>query len=243
MQGKRHGCSRPAATGGRAPIDRSAALPATLTLVALAGAGLTGCVTSQVEQVRQRAASIGDGESVVILARRHHSGRETEASFTECIGEALENGDTPVDVHPEQAFMDSLFPWFEPRTAPLSADTLPALLGEPVVAEKLAETGVRYMVWVDGATEISEGAGSMTCALSPGGGGCFGFTWWDKDSSYEASVWDLATYEDVGKISAAAQGTSYMPAVIVPIPLIARTQATACKGLADQLKDFLVVKQ
>lgn len=199
-------------------------------------------MTSQVEQVRQRAASIADGESVVILARRHHSGRETEASFTECIGAALENGEASVDVHPEQAFMDSLFPWFEPRTAPLSADTLPTLLSEPVIAEKLAQTGVRYMVWVDGATEISEGAGSMTCAVSPGGGGCFGFTWWDKNSAYEASVWDLATYEDVGKISAAAQGTSYMPAVIVPIPLIARTQATACKGLADQLKDFLVVE-
>ncbi len=213
-------------------------------LLALAfGALLAGCVTSQVEQVRQGTTGISDGEAVVILARRHHSGHEAESSFTECISESLTSGAAPLDVRAEQAFVDTLFPWFEPRTAPLSADTLPKLLGEPAIAEKLAGTGVRYIVWVDGMTEVSEGAGSMTCAVGPGGGGCFGFTWWDKDSQYEASVWDLETYEDVGRISAAAQGTSYMPAVIVPIPLIARTQATACKGLADQLKDFLVVQQ
>lgn len=239
MPGKGRRCGAPGTLIEGARKKRLRDLSAVFALGVLG----CGCVTSQVEQVRQGVTGIADGEAVVILARRHHSGHEAESSFTDCISAALENGDRPLDVRAEQDFVDSLFPWFEPRTAPLSADTLPRLLSEPVVAEKLAETGVRYMVWVDGATEISEGAGSMTCAVSPGGGGCFGFTWWDKDSSYEASVWDLETYEDVGKISAAAQGTSYMPAVIVPIPLIARTQATACKGLADQLKEFLVVKQ
>lgn len=217
---------------------------AAYTLAAAAFCTLpAACVTSQVEEVRQGATGIADGEAVVILARRHHSGHEAEPGFTECISESLSAGKEPLEVRPEQAFLDMLFPWFEPRTAPLSVDTLPRLLGEPLLAEKLTGTGVRYIIWVDGATETSDGAGSMTCAIGPGGGGCFGFTWWDKDSQYEAAVWDLATFEDVGRISAAAQGTSYLPAVIVPIPLIARTQATACKGLADQLKDFLVVQQ
>ncbi|MGH8495573.1 MAG: hypothetical protein ACREVN_05510 [Gammaproteobacteria bacterium] len=219
-------------------------LRAAYTLAAIALCTLpAGCVTSQIEQVRQGATGISDGEALVILARRHHSGHEAEPGFTDCITESLTNGKRSLEVRPEQAFLDSLFPWFEPRTAPLSVDTLPKLLDEPLIAEKLAETGVRYIVWVDGATETSEGAGSMTCAVGPGGGGCFGFTWWDKDSQYEAAVWDLETHEDVGRISAAAQGTSYMPAIIVPIPLLARTQATACKGLAAQLKDFLVVQQ
>ena len=35
-------------------------------------------------------------------------------------------------------------------------------------------------------------------------------------------------------------GTSFLPAVVVPIPLLARTQAKACKGLSDQLKLFIV---
>lgn len=64
--------------------------------------------------------------------------------------------------------------------------------------------------------------------------------WWEKDSSYEASIWDLKRARSVGLISAEASGTSYLPAIIVPIPLIARTQAAACDGLAEQLKGFLV---
>jgi hypothetical protein len=40
-------------------------------------------------------------------------------------------------------------------------------------------------------------------------------------------------------VSADVSGTSYMPAFVVPIPLIARTQSAACSGLARQLSLFL----
>ena len=43
-----------------------------------------------------------------------------------------------------------------------------------------------------------------------------------------------------GTINADYSGTSFLPALVVPIPLIARTQAAACKGLADQLRAFIV---
>ena len=55
-----------------------------------------------------------------------------------------------------------------------------------------------------------------------------------------AKIWDLKRSQSVGLISAEASGTSYLPAFIVPVPLIARTQAAACNGLAQQIKDFLV---
>ena len=32
----------------------------------------------------------------------------------------------------------------------------------------------------------------------------------------------------------------FLPALVVPIPLIARARAAACKGLADQLRTFIV---
>ena len=73
------------------------------------------------------------------------------------------------------------------------------------------------------------------------GFGCVGFQWWQKDSSYEASIWDLKTASSAGIISAAVTGTSYMPAIVVPIPIIARTKAAACQGLAKQLREFLVL--
>ena len=99
---------------------------------------------------------------------------------------------------------------------------------------------MRYIVWLDGDTDKVAGGGSMSCAAGPGGGGCFGFAWWQNDANYEASVWDLSGLEDAGTISADVSGTSFLPAIVIPIPLIARARAKACNALADQLRLFIV---
>lgn len=202
----------------------------------LTTAALQGCVTANVEEIRQGATGIDPSESVVLLGRRHQNGYETEEGFVECVGDHLKD----VDVTHEHEFMDGLYPWFEPRVAPLNPDDLPGLLSRPAVKRKIHETGIRYLVWVDGSTNTGDSSGTMTCTISPGGGGCFGFVTWERDSSYEASIWDLKTGDQVGKISSDATGTSYMPAVVVPVPLIARVRASACAGLARQLESFLL---
>ena len=43
-------------------------------------------------------------------------------------------------------------------------------------------------------------------------------------------------------MSTTATGQSYMPAVVVPIPIIAPVQGTACDGLGDQLLEFFSEK-
>jgi hypothetical protein len=113
-------------------------------------------------------------------------------------------------------------------------------MGRPGVAEKVAAQGVRYIIWLDGDTERVAGGGSLSCAAGPGGGGCFGFAWWQNDSDYSAAIWDLDGLQSVGTITADVSGTSFLPALVIPIPLIARTRAAACKGLANQLHDFIV---
>ncbi len=79
----------------------------------------------------------------------------------------------------------------------------------------------------------------MSCSASVAGAGCFGFLTWENDSSYEASIWDMRNGSSVGKVSSDANGTSFMPAVVVPIPLIARVQTGACTSLSSQLRIFL----
>jgi hypothetical protein len=204
---------------------------------------ISACVTSRIEDVRQGATGIQDGEGVVIMAKSYHLGNETEANFISCIGDEISKGSSGLRVVPHSEFVDALFPWFEPRTAPAETKGLPELMHRPGVTEKIAEKGVRYVVWLDGDTEKVAGGGSMSCAAGPGGGGCFGFAWWQNDSKYEASVWDLKGLEDAGTVSADVSGTSFMPAIIIPIPLIARTQSHACGSLADQLKLFIVGEQ
>jgi hypothetical protein len=201
----------------------------------LAGA----CVTSQVEELRQAETDMAAFESVVVLGRQHDSGLQAEETFTDCVGEALGTGDTPLRVYPDEVFVDGLFPWFEPGTAPSKVEALAQLLRKPNVAEQIADSGVRYLVWIDGATQRLNDGGAFSCAAGPGGGGCLGFLWWENDSSYEASIWDLKHVQSAGLISAEASGSSYLPALIIPVPLIARTHAAACSGMAQQLKAFL----
>ena len=100
----------------------------------------------------------------------------------------------------------------------------------------MRELNLRYIVWADGRTEPVDKAGPISCAVGPGGAGCIGFGTWDDESKYEASVWDLRLSQSIPTISTESAGTSYMPAVIVPVPIIARVRAAACDGLSAQLK-------
>ena len=206
----------------------------------VATALLSGCITSRIEDVRESNTGISEGEGVVIMAKSYHLGNETEAKFIACVGDAVGRGSNGLRVVSNAEFVDALFPWFEPRTAPADTKGLPSLMQRKGVPETIKDKGIRYIIWLDGDTDRVAGGGSMSCAAGPGGGGCFGFAWWQNDAKYEASVWDLAGLEDVGTISADVSGTSFMPAIVIPIPLIARTQSKACRGLADQLKLFIV---
>ncbi|MDG2162316.1 MAG: hypothetical protein P8M31_02595 [Gammaproteobacteria bacterium] len=200
---------------------------------------LASCTSTTVDEFRQGATGINSEESVVILGRRHSSDYETRAEFVDCVGERMTTGNDALSVIPEKQFVDAMFPWFEPRTAPLRTRDLERLMSEPVVADKMAEFGVRYMVWLDGFTETSGRTGTISCTAGPGGAGCFGFGSWEDDSTFDARVWDVASLQNVGIISTDATGQSYVPALVIPIPLIARVEANACKRLADQLKQFV----
>ncbi len=200
----------------------------------------TGCgVTSTMEPYKQSEMVIADGERVVILSRKHHATHEAEANITECIGDSLASGNDGLEVHPTTAFEDMLYPWFEPSTAPLTTEELPEVLAQPGVSNRIADSGVRYLVWLDGATDRVASGGGISCAAGAGGAGCLGLAWWQTDAKYEATIWDLQDASSAGTINADVTGKSVMPAIIIPLPFIARTKTHACKGLADQLKVFL----
>lgn len=202
--------------------------------VALCAALGAACTTTRIDESRVESAAVGSGEKVVVLGRRHNSEYETEPEFVRCVGRGVAS--TGAAVVPELEFMNSFYPWFEPRTAPMSLKRFEALLQMPAFAARMRELNLRYIVWVDGRTETVDKAGSISCAVGPGGAGCIGFGTWDDESKYEASVWDLRLSQSIATISTESAGTSYMPAVIVPVPIIARVRAAACDGLSAQLK-------
>jgi len=215
-----------------------------------------GCMTSKVSETRQVAASIQANESIVVLKKPQLEGTGTEEKFLDCLQERLggelihpEEGQTakvsrnesgiPFKIYGEQEFTDALFPWFEPSTAPANAAGLKSLIERPGVAERLAQIGVRYVVWLDGSTRKTDGGGSVACAAGPGGAGCFGVGWWEKQSDYVASVWDMQTASELGTVSADVSGTSVLIGAIAPIPIITPVQRTACDRMSEQLRSFL----
>jgi hypothetical protein len=208
-------------------------------IVLLTALACVGCVTSRVEDARESETGINEGEGVVVMARSYHLGNETEAKYIRCVEKALGKGVGGLRVIPHNEFVDSLFPWFEPRTAPADPKNLPKLMGHPGVVQRIDEQKVRYIIWLDGDTERVAGGGSLSCAAGPGGGGCFGFAWWQNDADYEAAVWDLQELESAGTVTTDVSGTSFLPALVIPIPLIARTKTKACKSLAGQLQLFI----
>ena len=129
---------------------------------------LAGCITSRVEDIRENTTGIGEGEGVVIMAKSYHLGNETEQKFIACVGESVGRGNTGLRVIPNNEFVDALFPWFEPRTAPAETKGLPALMSRKGVPEMIKEKGVRYIIWLDGDTDRVAGGGSMSCAAGAG---------------------------------------------------------------------------
>ena len=211
-----------------------------LTFTLLAISVLSACgVTARMEPYKQTNSVINEGEQVVVLARKHHATHEAEGDFIECISDGLSDGRDGLLVHSSTEFEDKLYPWFEPSMAPLSTDDLTELLEKPGVLDQVEETGVRFVVWLDGSTDRTASGGGITCAAGVGGAGCMGLAWWEDDARYDATVWDLQELTSAGTIYADFVGRSVMPAIVIPIPLIARPQAKACRGLTDQLYDFL----
>ena len=199
---------------------------------------LPGCMTARLEESRNTTTAIGLTEAVVLLAKPHVDGISTEDKFMDCVGDKMA-ASGKIQVLPNDAFVDSMFPWLEPSTAPQRPEGVTKLLSRDVVAARVIESGVRYIIWIDGATRQTDSGGSLTCTIGPAGGGCLGFGWWEKESDYQAVVWDLTTARTAGSVSTNVTGTSAIVGALVPLPFIARVQGAACDRLAGQLTAFL----
>jgi hypothetical protein len=198
---------------------------------------LTGCMQARIEESREMATPLTKGERVVILAKPQIEGAGAEDEFMDCVSENM-GGRHGVDVHDNNEFVDKMFPWFEPSTAPQRPEAMAALLARPGVADQVGASGVRYVVWLDGSTRKTDGGGSLACGAAPGGAGCIGFGWWQKESAYEATIWDLKQGKSAGSVGTNVTGTSAIVGAIVPLPFIARVQATACNRMSNQLRSF-----
>lgn len=205
---------------------------------------LGGCsATTTIDEYRPTSEPIAldADEQVVVLGRRDAGHYETDREFIDCVAQRMRGSD--ISVLPEARFIDAIYPWFEPRTAPKGLPRLKKLMQDPMIKTAVNQQSVRYLVWLDGSTETVEKGGSISCAVGPGGGGCFGFAQWDKLSVYEAIVWDLEELQEMGRLRVDSEGTSYLIGAVAPIPLLTPVKSDACASLGNQLKTFFTASE
>ena len=200
---------------------------------------ISSCTTSRLEEQVNLPLNLKEGESIAVISNSYHSGNQTEYDFIQCVNKSLSKKQDYFNLIQTEYFQNMLYPWLEPRTAPQTPEDLPELLSRDLVRGTLETHNVKYLINISGETKTNSSSGALSCAAGPGGGGCFGLAWWDDTSSYSASVWDIAQQSSVGSVSATVSGTSVIPALIIPIPIIARTKSSACDGLVKQLLNFL----
>ncbi|MFT5396698.1 MAG: hypothetical protein ACI85N_001903 [Gammaproteobacteria bacterium] len=210
-----------------------------ILFITFLGLNIVACNTVTVVDEHKATTNIqlGDEESIVLLGRRHLSQHETELDYISCVGEKLAAGEGRLNVIPEQQFIDSMYPYFDPSTAPMNVKKLDNLIQHPNISKKLADYKIHYFIWIEGNTKTIDKSGAISCVGGPAG--CFGFATWQDEAIYEAKIWDLKNTSVSGKIHTETQGTSFLPAVILPIPLLASVKSDACDGMATQLKKFL----
>ena len=205
-----------------------------MTYACLGAVLATGCMQARIEESREMKPPLPGRTGRHPGKAANRRGRRRR--FMDCISTA--SASETVSRSMTTTNSSTRCSWFEPSTAPGKPEAMAALLARPGVAEKVTESGVRYVVWLDGNTRKTDGGGSLACGAAPGGAGCIGFGWWQKESAYEATIWDLKQGKSAGSVGTNVTGTSAIVGAVVPLPFIARVQATACNRMSNQLRSF-----
>jgi hypothetical protein len=163
------------------------------------------------------------------------------SDIEECLVSRIHDVAPEIFLIPQRAIRDALFPLLEPATAPETEEEFAALLFREDVRRRLASRGLRYLVAFAGDTMRPDWKGGILCGAGGagsgpvGGGGCFGFAWQDETTALSATIWSLADANVAQREDAKAEGTSVVPAFLLPLPILAQTRQEACNELGSRI--------
>jgi len=160
---------------------------------------------------------------------------ETARSVEECVARVFAHEAPDAQLVQQAKMRDALFPLMEPATQPGSESALVDLLHRPDVRERLSTMGLRYLVIVGGGRQTEPARGLIVCGAGLGGGGCLGYMWQNERTEFHAALWDLSRQALIAHPSAETEGRTVVPAVVLPIPLYARSLESACTLLGERI--------
>ena len=163
-----------------------------------------------------------------------------EIGGAECLVRALEESYQYVSFMPDVTFRSTLFPWLEPGVEPEHGEPLTKLLKRPLVARRLSELGVRYLLSPMLITSAPGLSGPFMCGGGMGAAGCFGVATAERRSTMTVKVWDLTTGNAMATpYFAESKGTSWAAGFVIPVWRTAPTEDEACRGVIKQMAGIL----
>jgi hypothetical protein len=193
---------------------------------------LFGCMKSQIEDSLMSSSHLYQATTITILAKT-----PDDKHFAECLQKELKKDLPNLKVFPEYRFRNALFPWFEYRTAPKDAKELSAILDKPSIRSHLESIGVEILVYVHGETSQSDLDGPGFCGGGYGGGGCLGYVEGGRETHIATTIWNLKEGISLGNTDIHVQGKVRVPMLIIPLPIPAFTEASACSETAMRISD------
>ncbi|NJD24711.1 MAG: hypothetical protein FIB06_04840 [Betaproteobacteria bacterium] len=190
----------------------------------------------------QASSSVGHARhDKVLLLPDTYSWRYTDnGEAMQCVGNRLRSYQPPIAVSVMTDVVRlQFFPWLEPSTGPRLAEDFIAWLALPAVRNKFDELGFRFLLSHQGGTRTTIPGGGILCGASMGGGGCLGFAWGTHESSFTATLFDMHTQASPRDFASLKSSGVYVPAFVLPIPLLAPTESAACESLARDVYDAL----
>ena len=158
-------------------------------------------------------------------------------SLQECLTEQISTACPGSSFVPQDSIRDAFFPLLEPATQPDSEEAFAALLARSDIRPRVVKR-LDYLVTLTGDT-AEEHNGGILCGAGYGGGGCLGFAWINKDTRISVVIWDLAGAAPAGHQESRVEGTTFIPAFILPIPIPALTEGAACRDMSRQVLEFI----
>lgn len=157
----------------------------------------------------------------------------------ECLADKIATSCQGSELVRQETIRDLMFPLLEPATQPDSETAFLDLVAREDVQARLRERGVHYLVAFSGSTS-EEGRGAIFCGGGYGGGGCFGMAWIVEDSQIDVVILDLDELDKVGRLEAGDEATTWLiPALVLPVPIPARTKAHACQQMGQQIIEYI----
>jgi len=194
-----------------------------------------GCTASKVQNVGESSSGDVSAQTVTVLSTHRGS-----ANLADCVHRGMHRANSNLRFIDPEEFRDDLFPWFEPGTAPKKTNDLALLLHRPLIREKIAQLGLRYVILIDGATAENDWEHHIEGGAGYGSFAWFGYGNKGQQTHIDAFICDLEEPASSTNLSLEKSGASYYLCCMIPFFYIPSTaESHACKEMGQEIVQFV----